>query len=114
MRKRTLERKKEIKLRRNFLPTFIITVFLWIGLISVIFLIDPQQKGAMVIFFLIAFFAFFFTLSIVFINSRRGFLLSLCTILFMILRYFGFGNWLNFLLILGVYIVSEIYFSQNL
>ena len=113
MRKSIIERKKEVKLRKNFLPTFVITSLLWLGLFSVIYFIDPQQAGAVVILLLITFFTLFFTMSIIFINSRRGLISSLGIVVFLVLRLYGLGNILNFFLIFGICITVEIYFIKK-
>lgn len=115
MRKRPkiARRQQEVKLRKNFSLTLFLTILLWIGVISVIFFLDPYQPWSIPVFFLILFFALFFTLSIVFINSRRGFFASLGLTLFAVLRYFGVGNILNLLLIIGVFTTIEIYLSKK-
>lgn len=112
-RRKIIIRKKETKFRRSFLPTFIITVLLWTGAFGIVYFIDPHKKGAIPLFFLVVLFALFFTLSIVFMNSRRGFLASGAVTLFIILRYFGLGNLLNLFLIGGISIALEIYFSKQ-
>ncbi len=113
LKRKITQRKKQVKLRKSYLPTFIITLLLWTGVFGIVYFIDPYEQGAVPLFFLIAFFALFFTLSIVLINSRRGFIISLATTVFIILRYFGLGNVLNLLLIAGIVIVIEIYFSKK-
>lgn len=115
MRKRPkiIRRQKEVKLRKNFLSTFIITFLLWLGVAGIVYFIDPYKNGATILFFLVLFFALFFTFSIIFINSRRGFVTSTGITLFITLRYFGLGNILNFFLIAGICIATEIYFSKR-
>jgi bacteriorhodopsin len=114
LRRKTIERKKDVKLRKSFLPTFIITVILWLGVFGIIYFIDPHENGAIPLFFVAILFALFFTLSIVLINSRRGFISALAITLFIVLRYFGLGNLLNFLLLAGISIAMELYFSKKL
>ena len=113
IRRKIIERKKEVKLRKNFLPTFLITLFLWLACISIIYFTDPSQQGALPLFFMVAFFSLFFTFSIIFINSRRGLISSAGITIFAVLRYFGLGNILNFLLLMGVCLSAEIYLSRN-
>ena len=107
------ERKKEVKLRKNFLPTFLLTFLLWLACASIVYFTDPQLRGALPLFFLVAFFSLFFTFSIIFINSRRGLISAIGMVIFIILRYFGLGNILNFFLLAGVCITAEVYFSRN-
>ncbi len=113
LHRKTIERKKEVKLRKSFLPTFIITVFLWLGVFGIVYFVDPHQSGAIPLFFVAVLFALFFALSIVFINSRRGFIVALALTVFVILRYFGLGNLLNFFLLAGIGIAAEIYLSSK-
>lgn len=113
LRRKVIERKTEVKLRKNFLLTFIITILLWLGTAGTVYFIDPFETGAILIFFIVTFFALFFTSSIIFINSRRGFITSSGIIIFLLLRYFGLGNILNFLLIAGVCLAVEVYFVKK-
>ncbi len=103
-------RKREIKNRKNFLPTLGITVLLWLILAGLIYFADPETFGVVFIFFAIFFFTVLFTFSLVFANTRRGLIITIGITLFLILRYFGVGNLLNGLLIAGVTLASEIYF----
>jgi len=100
-------------MRKNFLLTFTITLFLWLGVAGIIYFIDPFETGALPLFFLVVFFSLFFSFSIIFINSRRGLITSSGITIFLILRYFGLGNWLNFLLLLAICIAAEIYYSKK-
>lgn len=113
LRRKVIARKKEVKLRKSFLPTFVITFLLWVGTFGIVYFVDPYKRGAVALFFLSVFFALFFTFSIVFINSRRGLLTSLGVTIFIILRYFGLGNILNLFLITGICIALDLYFSKK-
>jgi len=111
--RRVAKRKKEIKLRKNFLPTLLIIVILWSGVFFVVYFIDPETFGAIPLFLFLLFLSLLFTFSTIFANTRRGLIISLLTILFLILRYLGVGNVLNLLLILGLGITAEVYFSKK-
>jgi len=115
MRKRPkiIKRQKEVKLRKNFFVTLLITLLLWLGVVGVIYFLDPYRATNIIVFFAVVFFALFFTLSIIFISSRRGVTASCALIIFILLRYFGVGNIINFLLIAGIYITLEIYLSRK-
>lgn len=113
MRRKIVIRKKEKKFRKSFLPTFVITVLLWTGTFGIVYFIDPYKKGAIPLVFTAILFALFFTLSIVFMNSRRGFLTATAITVFIILRYFGIGNLLNLFLIAGISVAMDIYFSKQ-
>ena len=107
------KRLKEVKLRKNFLPTLLITILLWSFLAGLIYFVDPFALGAIPAFFVLAFAALLFTFSFLFADTKRGVIFALTTIIFLILRYFGVGNILNFLLIVGIVIALEIYLHKK-
>lgn len=106
-------RQENRKKRKNFLPTFLLTVLLWLSLFFLVSFVDPNTLGVIPLFFFLIFFAFLFSFATLLANSRRGLSISVFLTLFLILRYFGIGNILNFLLLLGLLITSEIYFLKN-
>ena len=69
--------------RKNFFPTLILIFFFWTTLGLMVYFVEPETlkniliPGLYLPFFLNLFLALFFTLAIIFINSRRGFLISL-------------------------------------
>ena len=99
--------------RKNFLPTLIVTFLLWMATAGLIYFIDPETLLALPGFFVLIFLSFLFTFSTIFASSRRGFLISFGITLFLVLRYFGVGNILNFLLISGLLVTAEIYFGRR-
>jgi len=110
--KKELRQQQAIR-RKNFLPTLIITLLLWFLVAGIVYFIDPHTFGVLPLFFVLIFIAFLFSFSIIFSHTRRGFLTALGLTLFLILRYFGVGNLLNLLLISGVIIAIEIYFTRK-
>lgn len=84
-----------------------------------VYFVDPIMVRDLLIpnlylpFFLVLFFALFFTLAIIFINSRKGLLFALAIVLFLILRLFGLGNILNAILIFGLLIALNYYFTHH-
>ena len=98
---------------KKFFPTLLITIFLWGIIASVVYFIDPQVSGIIPLFFLLIFTTLLFTFSMIFANTRRGFLVALSSTFFLLLRYFGVGNILNLLLIVGVMITVELYSSRR-
>ena len=102
-------RKQMILRRKNFLPSLIITLFLFLGLISIVYFTDPKQSFFIVLFFVNLFTFLFFLLSLVFANSRRGLIISTCFTIFAIFRFFGIGNILNATLLAGLGIIVETY-----
>jgi len=105
-------RHKQILKRKNFFPTLIFTIFLWLLLGGIIYFLSPDDFFALPTFFFISFLALLFSFSIIFSNTRRGFIAALGLILFLILRYFGVGNILNLVLIIAILICFELYFSR--
>lgn len=106
-------RLKEVKLRKNFLPTLLVAILLWLGVVSIIYFVEPDTFGIFTVFFFLVFLALLFTLSLLFAHTRRGALIAVGLTLFLILRYLGIGNILNFLLILGIAVTVELYFLKK-
>jgi hypothetical protein len=111
---KVIRRKKQVKMRKNFFLTLIIIVFLWLTVAFVIYFIDPSSPGAIPLFFTLFFLVSLFTLSTLFANTRRGVLTTLGLTFFLLLRYLGVGNILNFLLIIGLLITTDLYLSNKL
>lgn len=107
------KRKEQALRRKNFFPTLILTILLWTAVGALVYFVEPDSFGAIPAFFVVVFFALLFTFSTIFANTRRGFLASLGITAFLILRYLGVGNILNFLLIAGLIIVLELYFLRR-
>ncbi len=107
------KRKEQALRRKNFFPTLILTILLWAAAGALIYFVEPDTFGAIPAFFMTIFFALLFTFSTLFANTRRGFLTALALTIFLILRYLGVGNILNFLLIAGLTIIIELYFLRR-
>ena len=101
------DRKAQILKRKNFFPTLVITIVLWILLAALIYFVDPNMFGVIPLFFA----SLLFTFSLIFANSRRGLIVSISLCLFLILMYLGVGNWLNFVLIAAIAGCIELYFT---
>jgi hypothetical protein len=113
VKKKKEKRKKEVKLRKNFSVTVLVTVLLWVLLVAAIFLTNPNDFGILPLFFFLVFLTLTFTFSIVFINTRRGLIVSILCVIFLLLRYLDVGNILNLLLLTGVGVAAEFYFSNK-
>jgi len=106
-----------LKRRKNYLPTLILIVVLWTLLGLMLYFVEPALvkdiliPGVYLPFFLIFFPAGWFTLSIIWGNSRRGLLTAIGLTVFLLLRIFQFGNVLNLVLILGILIAVDRYFN---
>lgn len=106
-------RHRELKKRKSFWPTLILTLFLGVVLAGLVYFTDPNSSWAVPIFFLLVFLTLFLGFCLIFVNTRRGLLTSLALTLFLLLRYFGIGNILNLLLISGITASIEIYCSRK-
>jgi len=106
-------RKKEVRLRRNFFPTLMLILILWSLTAGLVYFVEPDGFFAIPVFFILVFLALVFTLSTIFANSRQGFIAAFGLISFLALCYLGVGNFLNFLLVLGLATVAEIYFGRS-
>ena len=102
-----------MKQRKSFLPSLIIAVLLWIGLGLIVYFVNPYSFGAMPMLLITIFLATLFTFALIFANTRRGVLVSLIVTIFLILRYFGIGNVLNFILLSGLGITIELFFLKT-
>ena len=107
-------RQKKVKLRKNFFPTLLVTILFWFLLVGFVYFVGPFTFGAIPLFLILVFLTFLLTFSFLFASTRRGLTISIAAIVLLILRYFGVGNVLNMLLIVGVVITLEIYFSRKL
>lgn len=110
MRKR---RDKNKQKRKNLFPSLIITLVSWLLITYLVYSVDPTTLYIMVLFFILVFITLLFTFSIILANTRRGLTASIAITIFLFFRYYGIGNILNFLLVFGLAIASDIYFSNN-
>lgn len=106
-------RKQRVLKRRNFLPTFLIAILLWLILATLVYFVEPETFGAVPAFFVLVFCAFLFTFAVIFANTRRGVIVALSTTFFLILRYFELGNILNLILIAALAVTFEFLFSKS-
>jgi hypothetical protein len=98
--------------RKNFLPTLILAIIFWGIWVWFIFSFPPANNFLIFIFCLLLFLATFLTAALIFANSRRGLLIALFLILFLLFRYHHLANILNILILAGIFISLEIYFSK--
>ncbi|MFC1727402.1 hypothetical protein ACFL0Y_02660 [Patescibacteria group bacterium] len=103
---------ERVKRRKNFLPTLLLAIIFWVGFGWLTFSQNPSGN-LIIIFFLLLFMAVFLTLALALANSRRGFLISLWLLVFLIFRYFALANLLNLVLLSGIIVGLELYLKQN-
>jgi hypothetical protein len=106
-------RQKLVRDRKNFFPTLAATALLWILIFALVYFVEPATPYIMPVFFVLTFLAFLFTFSTALANSRRGLILSSAVTLFLFLRYLGVGNIINLLLIFGIAVTVEVYYSKH-
>lgn len=106
-------KRKKIRRRKNFFPTFIVIFISWFAIAAIIYFINPAMLGIVPLFFLILFIAILFTFSTLLANSERGLIIASTITLFLFLRYLGVGNIINLLLLLGLGITTDLYLSKN-
>ncbi|MBU0572611.1 hypothetical protein KKH23_03915 [Patescibacteria group bacterium] len=106
-------RRKKIRRRKNFFPTLIVTFISWLGIAAIIYFINPSTLGIVPLFFSVFFIALLFTFSTLLANSKRGLVIASTATLFLLLRYLGVGNIINFLLIIGLGITTDLYLSRS-
>lgn len=104
---------EQILKRKNFLPTLFITILLWLFTAGIVYFVDPGIFGAVILFFITAFFTLLFTFSLLFASGRRGFVCALSGITYLFLAYLGVGNYLNLILIVAIAFCIELYFSTK-
>ena len=110
--------------RRNFLPTVIVNLILWIACGLIILFLNPDKSSQLLItnyqlliypniilFFLVLTLAFTLTLSLLFADTRRGFLASLLIISILILRLLKIFYWWSILTSFILTLTIELYFS---
>lgn len=98
---------------KNFLPTLLVALFSWLGLTLIILYASPTSLFLLTTFYLLLFMALFLTLSLLLGNSRRGFLISLGIIIFLLLRFLKMAYFLNLALLIGTLVSLELYFKKR-
>lgn len=99
--------------RKNFLPSLVVMILLWIILSGLIYFVDPQTFLAVPVFFVLLFATLLFTFAFLFASTRRGCIISISLTLFALLSYLGVGNIINLLLIIAIAVCIELYFGQR-
>ena len=66
------DRKKQIKLKKNFFPSLVVTIILWLGVAYIFFFVNPLSRGAVELFLAILSLALIFGFSIVLPTPDEG------------------------------------------
>ncbi|PJE67308.1 hypothetical protein COU95_03115 [Candidatus Shapirobacteria bacterium CG10_big_fil_rev_8_21_14_0_10_40_9] len=99
--------------RKNFLPTFLLTILFWLCWIYILLFTAPESNFLLFTFYFLLFLSLFLTFSLIFANSRRGFLLVLGITGVVFLQQIKLLNILNLILLLGILLSFELYFSRH-
>jgi len=104
---------ERVKRRKNFLATGVLSILLWVIWATIFFFVPPENFLTPFLFLFLTGLSVFFTAALLFANTRRGMLTAFGIAAIMVLNYFGLGNFLNLILVAGVLLVGEYYFSKN-
>lgn len=107
------KRKNQVLSRKNFMPSLIVLIFLWISLFAIVYFTDPFSFGILPLFFILVFSTLTFTFSLLLASTRRGIVIAAVLTVFLVLRYFGIGNIINFILLASLGATFELYFSRK-
>jgi hypothetical protein len=88
-------------------------ILFWILIVFFVFFIDPGFMRAIPTFLILLFSFLVFFVSVLTNNLRQILVYSFVFILFFVLGYFGLGNLLNLLLLIGILVTCEIYFRPR-
>lgn len=99
--------------RKDFFFSFLVAVTLWVFWLTLFFFVPPEIPGITFLFLVLTFAAFFLTAALLLANTRRGFLVAVGAVLIMLLSYYGAGNYLNILLVIGILAATEYYLSKR-
>ena len=97
--------------RKNLLPAFLLAILIWIALAWLVCYREPINNLLIASFFALLFLTVFLTAALVFANTRRGLLMALVISLSLLFRYYQVGNLLNIVLLVGIFIILELYLS---
>lgn len=100
---------RKIKYRRNFLPTFLLTLLGWLLLIYLVVGYRPEGQLVIFVFYSLVFISSFLTFSLLLGHTRRGFLLATLITLLLFLKQIGQAHLLNFILLTGLLLSIELY-----
>ncbi|MDP3888856.1 MAG: hypothetical protein Q8Q24_02315 [bacterium] len=99
--------------RKNFLPAFLASLLVWLIFLYFVLTYAPETTLLVGVFYLLLFFALFFTLALFLANSRRGLLVSLAIVGFLFLNQIKQANTLNYILLAGLLLSIELFFTKK-
>jgi hypothetical protein len=109
----TISYQDRARLRRNFVPTIVVIILLWITLGKIIISLEPERFVNVFAFLVVFNLATFFSLATILASTRRGFLIATCATIFLIGRYLNISNLQNIAIIIGFLILSRVYLAHK-
>lgn len=110
-------RRTRIKKRFEWLVFF--AAISWCAIGGMVYWVDPElikdfvlPESYLPMMILVAL-GVFFLLSILFLSSKRAMRWTLATVMFVYLRIWGVGNWMNLVLLIGLMACIEWYLSRS-
>lgn len=95
------------------MPSLLAALSLWTAWLLVFLFFPPEVFLAPFLFLILTFFAVFLTGALLFANTRRGFLIGIGILFLAVFNYYKVGNYLNIILITGILLSIEYYFSTR-
>jgi len=102
-------RLEKVKFRKNILLMVFSAISSWILLTLLIIFTEPSNLFLITAFFLLVFSSLYFTTSIVFANSKRGYIISFALLLILFLKYYGVLNLLTTIYVAAPVFAIEIF-----
>lgn len=106
--------------RKNLIPMLFLAVVCWVGVGYLIYAVSPNRPlptplpiDSKTPFFLLLFLTLFFSLTLLFNNTRRGFLVALGLTALVLLRFFKFFHPLYIVLVLAILFTVELFFAKK-
>jgi len=106
--------KSKIKRRKNFLPPLLSAIIFWGVWGWFIYSYPPETNFLIFIFYILLFLAAFFTLALIFANSKMGLVTAIWFIFILVFRYFKIGNTLNVGLLTIIFFLLLIHFNRKI
>ncbi len=110
-----VERKRIPERKKRYGWLLLITVLIWATIGAMIVFTDPENianlviPGSYLLFGLLLTIGIFLLLTIIFLSGKRALWWTVGVMIFVYLRLFGLGSWLNAVLIFGVLVCGELY-----
>ncbi len=106
--------KSKIKRRKNFFPPLLLGIIFWGAWGWLVYAYPPDNNLLIFLFYFLLFLAAFFTLALVFANTKMGLLTAIWFIFILVFRYFKIGNVLNLSLLTIIFFLLLVHFSRKL